>query len=213
MLANHSGLTTANDNCTFLGSLIYTQSPPGGTSIPIGTSTITITVQDLARNTNSCLFDLNVEDQENPVISTCSPNQNVIVDASCSGTLADYTVTLTVNDNCTTNGNLAVTQSPVPGTVITSNTLVTITVKDENNNSINCQFTALLSDTTAPIPTCTADLTLAINGNCEYLVPDFVGSVFGTDNCSVLANMGITQVPVAGSTQSGITNILITLTD
>jgi gliding motility-associated-like protein len=213
LLADHSGLTTANDNCTFLGSLIYTQSPPAGTSIPVGTNTVTITVQDLAGNTNSCLFDLNVEDQENPIISACSPNQNVIVDAACSGTLADYTGALTVSDNCTTNGNLVATQTPASGTVITSNTLVTVTVEDENNNSASCQFTALLSDTTAPVPTCPSTSTLAINGNCEYLVPDLVSSVLGTDNCSILANMGITQNPVAGSTQSGITNVLITLTD
>ncbi|NRA11666.1 MAG: HYR domain-containing protein [Crocinitomicaceae bacterium] len=213
LLSDHSGLTTANDNCTFLGSLIFTQFPPVGTSIPAGPNTITIMVEDASGNTNSCVFDLEVEDQEDPVISVCSPNQNVIVNGTCAGVLSDYTGFIAVSDNCTTIGNLLITQSPAVSTIITSNTLVTITVEDEKNNTTTCSFTAILSDTISPTPTCPADFTIAINGNCEYLVPDLTASVLGTDNCSILANMGITQNPVASSTQSGITNVLITLTD
>jgi len=213
LLADHSGLVTAADNCTFLGSLIFTQTPVPGTLIPAGPNTISYTVDDGNGNVSSCSFELEVEDQEDPVISMCSPNQNVIVDAGCQGTIGDYTGFIAVSDNCTSIGNLIFTQSPASGTIISANTLVTITVEDEKSNSVDCQFTAILSDTTSPVVTCPADLTLAIDANCEYLVPDLTPSVIGTDNCSALANMGITQNPIAGATGNGITPVLITLTD
>lgn len=213
LLAAYSGLTSASDNCTFAGSLIYTQSPPAATVLPTGTNPIIITVNDGNGNSNSCSFSLTVEDQQAPLISLCSPNQNVIVDAGCQGTLGDYSGALTIIDNCSSLANLTYTQSPIPGTIISGNTMVTITVEDENSNSSNCVFTAILSDTTSPIVTCPANITSPINGSCQYLIPDLSASVTGTDNCSVLANMGIYQNPVAGATANGITPILVTLSD
>ena len=212
-LASHVGLTTAADNCTFLGSLVYTQDPAAGTALPVGANPIQIFVNDGNGNSQSCTFSLTVEDQTAPLISLCSPNQNVIVDAGCQGPLADYTGALTVSDNCSALANLTFTQSPIAGTIISGDTPVTITVEDENTNTVNCVFTAILSDTTSPVSVCPADMTLAINGSCEYIIPDLSGSVTGTDNCSVLANMGITQNPLAGATGGGITPILVTLTD
>ena len=212
LLTDYTGVAIANDNCAF-GPLTLTQSPIAGTSLNTGVNTITITAMDVDANTKSCTFDLTVEDQEAPIITTCAPNQNVIVNNACEGALGDYTSLLIVSDNCTALGNLTFTQSPTSGTTITANSTVTITVTDENNNSTNCQFTAILADTTSPIVTCPADINEAINSNCEYNLSDVTAAVTGTDNCSVLANMTITQNPLPGTLQNGITNILITLAD
>lgn len=213
VMVDYTGLGTAVDNCTPAPSMIYSQSPVVGTLIPAGTNVITLNVMDGAAISGSCTFDLIVEDQVNPVITMCPPNQNVIVDAACGGTIGDYTTILTATDNCTSQGSLTVTQSPASGTAITANTLVTLTVTDEEGNNVDCQFTALLSDTTAPTVNCPADFNLAMNSSCQYTIPDITGMVTGTDNCSIFSNMTITQSPMAGSTGSGTTNILITLFD
>ena len=212
-MIDYTGLGIAVDNCTSAPAMTYSQSPAIGTLVPTGTNIVTLTVLDGSAISGTCTFDLIVEDQVNPVIVMCPPNQDVIVDATCGGTLGDYTTILAATDNCTTSGNLVVTQVPSSGTAITSNTLVTLTVTDEIGNSSNCQFTALLSDTTPPSVNCPADFNLAMNSSCQYTVPDITGMVTGSDNCSVFGNMTLTQSPAPGATGSGTTNILITLFD
>lgn len=212
-LIDYTNLALADDNCTPEPSMVYSQSPAAGTLMPLGTNVITIDVLDGSSISGSCTFDLIVEDQVNPIISLCPPNQNVIVDSNCEGLLGDYTTIVSTTDNCTAVGDLNITQSPVSGTPITANTLVTLTVADEVGNSTNCQFTALLSDTTPPTVNCPSSFNMPMNSSCQYTVPDITGMVTGTDNCTVFSNMTLTQSPTPGNTGSGTTNILITLFD
>lgn len=212
-LIDYTNLALADDNCTPEPSMIYSQSPIVGTLMPLGTNVITINVMDDSAISGSCTFDLIVEDQVNPIISLCPPNQDVIVDSNCEGVLGDYTTIVSTTDNCTSVGNLNITQTPISGTPITANTLVTLTVTDEVGNSTNCQFTALLSDTTPPTVVCPSTFNLPMNSSCQYTLPDITGMVTGTDNCSLFSNMTLTQSPPAGNTGSGTTNILITLFD
>ena len=212
-LANFMGASVGDDNCTSAVSLIYSQSPVVGTLIPLGIQPVTITVEDASGNTGLCVFNLTVEDQVNPTITLCAPNQNVIVDTNCQGILGDYTSLISATDNCSLTGNLTITQLPISGTTISSDTLIVMTVTDEAGNSSNCQFTALLSDTISPVVTCPNDFSLAINPSCEYTMVDVTSMVSGSDNCSAFGDMTLTQSPVAGSTQTGITNVLITLFD
>jgi len=212
-LADFTSSSIGADNCSLPVALSFSQSPTIGTLIPAGLQVITITVQDTAGNTGNCQFNLTVADQVAPVVTTCVPNQNVIADVGCQGTLVDYSSLLAATDNCSSAGNLIVTQNPVSGTIITSTTLVTMSITDEAGNSVDCQFSALISDTTSPVPTCPADFSLAINSSCQYTLPDLTGSVTGTDNCSVFANMTVTQNPAAGSMGTGISPVLLTLID
>jgi len=212
-LIDYTNLAVANDNCTPEPSMVYSQSPAVGTLMPTGTNVITITVFDESSLSSSCTFNLVVEDQVNPTISLCPPNQNAIVDSNCEGIIGDYTGIISASDNCTAIGDLIITQSPLSGTPITSNTLVTMTVQDEAGNSVDCQFTALLSDTTPPTVNCPANFNLPMNSSCQYTVPDITGMVTGSDNCSVFSSMTLTQNPAPGNTGSGTTNVLITLFD
>ncbi|TXI83470.1 MAG: HYR domain-containing protein [Crocinitomicaceae bacterium] len=203
---------TISDNCTTYGSLILSQSPVAGTVLATGTHTITITAQDQAGNSSSCSYQLTVADQTIPTIS-CPGTQNIPVAASCSATLTDYLPSVTVSDNCTSIGQLVVTQSPVSGTVITSNTSVSITVEDLAGNTNTCSFTAVLIDATDPVINCPATVNVAINSSCQYLVPDLSSQVTGSDNCSSFASMTLTQNPPAGATDGGLTAVVITLMD
>lgn len=212
-LTDFTGLASAFDNCTATSSISFSQSPAAGNILNAGTHTITISATDENGNTSNCTFDLTVTDQTPPVFTVCPPTQSLIVDAACSAVLPNYVPAAAVSDNCTSSGNITLTQSPVSGTTISATTLITLTATDLAGNSSTCTFNVVLDDTTSPVMVCPADQTVAITGSCSYTIPDFSPFVGGSDNCSALADMTVTQNPAAGTTSSGITPVLITLTD
>lgn len=212
ILPNITTLAIGNDNCTSLASLTYTQTPIAGTVLATGTHTITVAVFDQIGNTSNCSYQLTVLDQTIPVI-TCPSSQNVSVDINCSGILLDYTSLVAMSDNCSSLGQLTIDQSPSNGTSINANTPIEITVTDLGNNIATCTFFAVTIDNIDPIITCPSTYDVAINSSCQYPVPDLSPTVTGTDNCSVLSNMTITQNPTIGSTVGGMTAVLITLMD
>ena len=212
-LADFTGMASAADNCTPALSISYTQTPAPSTSLATGVHTITIDGTDGSGNTGSCTFDITVSDLQAPAITVCASNQNLISDSNCEATIGDYTGLITAIDNCSAPGNIVITQSPTAGTVISTTTLITITATDENLNQSTCSFNVILTDTISPTVICPGNQSVAINGSCGYTMPDLSGSIGGTDNCSVLANMTISQNPLAGTSQTGQTAVLITLTD
>ena len=210
-LADLTGGAVVTDNCTSFSSLV-TQTPAPGTSLATGVHSITLNVEDLAGNNNTCTFNLTVTDQTAPT-AFCPGVQSVPVDANCSGTLGNYTGLVTLNDNCNTPVQLTLSQVPAPGSTITDNTVVTMTVTDQNGNSGSCNFTAIVIDTEDPVLTCPTTFDVAINSSCQYAVPDLSAEVTGTDNCSSFGNMTLTQNPPVGNIEGSLTAVLITLTD
>lgn len=205
---------TATDNCTAQAAIIRTQSPAIGTSLAIGTHTITLFAEDENNNISQCDFTLEVEDNIDPVIASCAPNTTITADPDfCNGTLGDYRNLISVSDNCSPTVDLTITQSPVQGTVITANQNVTLTVMDVSGNSSVCSFNVGLVDATLPDVTCDATYTTTIVSNCDYPVPDLTSVTSGTDNCTATANLVFSQVPAAGSLSSGTTNVTVSLTD
>lgn len=212
-LGDLTGLVTATDNCSPSGMLSYSQFPLAGTILSTGSQSITIQVVDEAGNTANCSFDLDVTDQTAPTFDVCPPTQSVLVDAACSGALGNYVTIAVVSDNCSSGAGITVTQSPAVGSSISATTTVTLTATDQAGNTNTCSFNVVLNDTTSPVVICPGDQNVAINASCSYSMPDLSGLVGGTDNCSALANMSITQNPTVGSIETGITPVLITLTD
>lgn len=212
-LADFTGMVSAADNCTPAISISYLQTPSPGTTLATGVHTITIDGTDGSGNTGSCTFDITVADFQAPTITTCASNQILISDANCEAIIGDYTGLISVADNCSSPGNIVITQSPIAGTIISTTTLITITATDENANQSSCSFNAILNDTISPIVICPGNQSVAINGSCGYIMPDLSATVGGNDNCSVLANMTIAQNPLAGTAQTGQTAVIITLTD
>ncbi len=202
---------TASDNCSSV--LTFTQSPVVGSTLPSGDNIFTVTATDNSGNNTSCQLTLFVKDNEAPNIINCAPNQNVYATTNCDASLSDYTSLVTVTDNCSQINNLTFTQSPMPGTIVTSTTLITITIEDESGNTASCQFSALFQDTLDPTPVCPPDFTVSSGSGCDYLLPDITSQVTGTDNCSSFANMTVTQTPLTGTTQQGATTITVILQD
>jgi gliding motility-associated-like protein len=212
-LANYTGLAAATDNCTIASSLVFTQSPAVGTVVATGNQLVTLTVADATNNHRSCSFNLLIEDPDAPVISICPGTQSAMLDANCSAVLGSYGSFVTATDNCTPANDLVFVQTPAAGTFITANSTVTITVTDLSGNSAACSFTAQLTDTIRPSVTCAAQQEAAINSSCQYTIPDFAGTFVATDNCTTFAQLTFTQDPLPGTPGTGITNVVLTLTD
>ncbi|MEI7595673.1 MAG: HYR domain-containing protein, partial [Bacteroidota bacterium] len=165
--------------------------------LPYQTSINTATNYNIkAISSQSCAISqaLNINvDNVKPTI-TCPSNQNLNTNAgSCNATLPDYTASATAHDNCTADGSIVKTQSPVSGTVLTgghnSTQLVTITATDASGNSETCSFTVTVKDEEVPIVSGSA-----VTGNkntdasqCYYTVSgtEFDPSTV-TDNCGIL---------------------------
>ena len=200
-LANYTSLISATDNC---GTPTITQNPLAGTLIT-GTTTITLTATDASGNFNTTTFDVIIEDTTNPTINAIA-DQTVNGDASCQGSVADYTSLAVVSDNCDTTP--VVSQSPAAGTSFSGTTTVTLTVTDASGNFSATSFDVVVLDIINPTINAIADQTVVSNSNCEANLPDYTFLANVLDNCD--ASPIITQSPNPGTVFSG--NILVTIT-
>ncbi len=197
---------TATDNASLPANLVITQDPAVDAAVPLGDTTVTLTVTDEAGNFTTCTAKLTVEDTTDPVITTCPDGRTVSVDNACMGTIPDMTGDLVAVDNC---GVASVTQNPVAGSAFSVSREVTFTVTDVNGLTATCTATVAADDNIDPVITdCATDQTASADALCQALVPDFTAGVIATDNCSVAS---ITQIPEAG-TAAGLGGTVVTLT-
>lgn len=135
---------------------------------------------------------MTLPDTQAPVI-VCPTNQTLVC-----GSLPNYVSTIPVSDNV----DLAptVTQSPAAGTAITSNMLVTITAKDDYQNTSTCTFTIAVISTID----CPGNQTLELGS----ALPDYTQNAATTGFCTVVPT--ISQVPAPGTVVT--TDMTVTLT-
>ncbi|HIB48693.1 MAG TPA: HYR domain-containing protein [Flavobacteriaceae bacterium] len=200
-LQDYTGLATTTDACD--PAPIISQNPPAGTVIS-ATTTITLTTTDASGNSDFCTFDVIPTDATPPSLN-CPADQNEILDANCEFVVPDYTSLAFVIDNCDPNPLLS--QSPIPGTIIATTTVITIFAEDSNGNTDSCTFTVTLEDTTPPVITCPPTQNETADANCMFTLPDYTGLATATDNCGTVS---ITQTPPPG-TMVGSGNTSITL--
>lgn len=191
-----------SDNCSTLPSQItLSQSPNVGSIIQDG-DVIQLSATDEAGNTSQCQFSIAVIDIVPPVIS-CPNDSTLFLDANCELSLPDFGSEVTVTDNCDATVNLALSQSPAIGTVLSSaNTIHTVTYQatDLTGNVGNCNFQLTLIDTIFPQLVCPSNLSFSANNNCEWTVTDLSLEATASDNCTSSANLIYTQNTLIGST-------------
>ncbi|MDA0714288.1 MAG: FG-GAP-like repeat-containing protein, partial [Bacteroidetes bacterium] len=112
---------------------------------PVGLTTVTWTVFDLAGNSATCTQNVTVTDDEAPVITVCPTDRNIAANSSDGFTMLDYTSEVTASDNCTFLGDLIITQSPLAGDTVFGNQVVTISIEDQSGNLTTCQFALTLN--------------------------------------------------------------------
>ena len=183
------GTPTTNDNCSVAA---VTNDAP--VVFPVGTTTVTWTVEDGSGNTTTCTQLVTVTDDEAPVV-VCSPAVAANTDAGVCGA----TVTLTAPtalDNC----GIATITNDAPVLFPVGMTTVTWTVTDIHGNVTTCTQDVDVTDTELPTVICTADVLVNNTpGYCGasvlYQTPIF------DDNCGIVS---VTQTDGSGYTTGNL---------
>ena len=163
------------DNC---GVLSVTNDAPA--TFPVGTTTVTWTVNDIHGNVNTCQQTVTVTDNELPTI-ICPADVSVNNDpGQCYATVT--LVNPVTGDNC---GVLSV-NNDAPATFPVGTTTVTWTVNDIHGNSNTCQQTVTVTDNELPTIICPADVSVNNDPGQCYATVTLVNPVTG-DNCGVLS--------------------------
>src|SRR5438094_10166006 len=80
--------------------------------------------------------------------------------------------------------------------------------------SASCTTTFTVTDTTAPIVTCSAVPNASVEGNCQVALPNVLAGVTVSDGCTPTSAITVTQSPVAGTLVGlGPHTITVTATD
>lgn len=218
-LPAYGSMATAADNCTADAMITITQQPPVDTVFTtLGDNLVTLMADDGNGNTASCEFIVSVRDSTPPQLN-CPSLSLIPGDENCSVTIADYRDSIVVLDNCTATSSVILSQAAPPGTMITgagTSQDINIRAVDESGNASSCVITVAVSDTTRPSIICPNDTTLAVDGDCMVLLPDYIGLADATDNCTLAGNLTIVQSPdpaTAINTQGTVTQITLTATD
>src|SRR5215217_4071977 len=115
---------------------VVTYSPPSGSRLPLGDTTVTVTAVDSTNHQSTCSFQVTVRDTTAPVVS-CPEDIRVTLD-DAGGTEVTYTLP-TATDSV--SGPATVTASPESGSRFSrGQTRVTVTATDAAGNSAQCSF-------------------------------------------------------------------------
>ena len=187
--------------------LTITQSPTNGTSLPLGTNMVILTVTDPYGNNANSTNWIVVQDLTPPVITLNGANP---MTTELGAVFVDPGTT--ASDTCSGIALLA-TNGSVNVDLVGTNILI-YTAVDGSGNTNTAVRIVLVQDTTPPTITWSfTNLQLAANDSCSAVLPDVTGTNFiqATDLSTPLT---ITQSPTNGTSLPLGTNIVIlTVTD
>ncbi|XP_033115967.1 uncharacterized protein LOC117115806 [Anneissia japonica] len=178
------------DNCCGDDVNLYSNAT-NGTEFHIGNTIVAFIAMDCNDNQNECLFSIEVEDNETPVLN-CPPNQNVSGDSDCMASATWMPPNVTDN-----SGDILTPMCDyVSGSTFSDySTIVTCNVTDNFDNTDYCAFKITIYDDEDPVLFCPADITVcALSGS--IISPIFWESINTTDNCC--DNVNITSNYTSG---------------
>jgi hypothetical protein len=153
----------------------------------------TWTAEDDCGNISECVQDIFVEDTTSPVI-TCPGD--VTIECTDS-TLPDSTGFATATDICVETPDISFSDVTIAGNCPQEYTIVrTWVASDACENTSTCNQIILVDDSTAPIITCPADVTIDCTASSS---PDSTGFATATDNCGGPPDITSSDVTVAGT--------------
>jgi hypothetical protein len=133
---------TANDLVN--GTVPVTANPPSGSTFPLGSSLVSLSVTDAAGNTASQNILVNVQDTTAPALVV--PADQTLEATSAAGAVATFLANAT-----DAVGVSSLTYSAASGSTFPiGTTTVTVAAKDAAGNITNGSFTITVRDTTAP---------------------------------------------------------------
>ncbi|MFZ1705252.1 MAG: HYR domain-containing protein [Saprospiraceae bacterium] len=124
---------------------------PSGSIFPLGTTTVTYSTEDSAGNVDECSFDVQVVDNQNPVV-VCPADVTVyLLPLDCEEEVF-YPNPATATDNCSIS---AIDYSIPSGSLFPIGiTPVTVTATDGSNNTDECTFNVIVYDYINPNLAC-----------------------------------------------------------
>ena len=140
-----------SDICDASPTVTWSHGPTA--VFPLGTTTVTVTAADATGNSASDTVVVNVIDTTLPVI-TC-PADVTVEQETRDGTKVQLTATAT--DICDTDVEIT---NNAPAIFPLGTTIVTFTATDDSRNRATCTTTVTVIDTTSPVITCPADITV-----------------------------------------------------
>src|SRR5439155_305350 len=145
----------------------------------------------------------------------CSATTSAFADANCQATVPDVLGGVSVSDSCSPTNAISLTQSPLAGTLVGPGTnTITVTATDAAGNSATCTTSFVVTDNTAPTVICSATPSAFADHDAHPIVPDVLGGVSVSDNCSPTNAITLTQSPLAGTLVGlGTNTITVTATD
>ena len=206
-LPDYRSQARREDNCTASSAISITQRPAPGLALTgqNAATEVTLLVDDGNGNVDSCTFTARVLDNTPPQIA-CPPDTTIALDPDCAYDLDDFTAAAAVTDNCTAAENIILTQDLGVGETFTgAGTLVelTLTADDRNGNTIQCQTTITLADTTSPTILCPGPDTVLVDAACNATVPDYRALAAPDDNCTAPDALAVTQAPAPNTAFGG----------
>lgn len=195
------------------GPLAATCVPASGTTFALGTTTVTCSATDLAGNTGTNTFTVEVQDVTKPIVMV--PADITVEATGATGAQVAYDAASAEDD---VDGDLPVTCSKASGTTFPlGTTTVTCTATDAAGNIGDSSFTVTVEDTTAPLvnvpddivreatsaagatATFSASASDAVDGSVPATCDPSSGATFALGNTTVICS----ATDAAGNTGSG----------
>ncbi|TAF84298.1 MAG: HYR domain-containing protein, partial [Flavobacteriia bacterium] len=175
----------ANDNCG-VASVIndYNNTSDATDVYPVGTTTVTWTVNDNNGNSAQCTMNITVIDNEQPTLD-CPNDITQTADAGVCEALVTVPAMI-ATDNCdiATIVNDYNNTSDATDVYIVGTTVVNWTVTDIHGNISTCSTTIIVTDDEQPVIDCPNDVTQTADaGVCQAAI--IVDPMVATDNCAV----------------------------
>ncbi len=194
---------SVTDNCTYT----LTSTHSSGDLFAIGTTTVTYTATDTEGNSNSCSFNITVEDNTAPVITGCPSDIHLNNNVNTCGAIATWTTPI-ITDDC----SYTLTASHNSGDIFPIGiTVVTYTATDSEGNTSSCVFAVTVNDTELPVIT-NCPSTINVNSENSICGATVTWTIpVATDNCP---NISFVSTHNSGTVfPIGTTTVTYTATD
>ncbi|MDX1477566.1 MAG: CHRD domain-containing protein, partial [Saprospiraceae bacterium] len=186
-----TGMATATDNCDGAPFVTYTDDTAPGTCPQESTITRTWTATDACGNSTSCVQTITVDDSTPPMIS-CPPDATIECATDATPALTGMA---TATDNCDPAPFVTYADGAITGVCPITFTR-TWTATDACGNSTSCIQLITLEDTTPPMISCPADVTVECDTGTD---PASTGMATATDNCDGLPGLTYSDASTLGN--------------
>src|SRR5438067_8681093 len=156
---------------------------------------------DEAGNSATCTTTFTVTDTSVPTVSCPAPT-SASADGSCQAVVPNVLGGVTASDSCSGTNGITLVQSPAAGTLVGLGAhTITVTATDEAGNSATCTTTFTVTDATVPTVSCPTPTSASAADGCQADVPNVLGGVTASDNCSGTNGIILSQSPAAGRSE------------